>query len=511
MKNFKWLFVAFLMFNVVFCDGMVVNAESSVEYIRSGDFSYYELKDGTVSIVEYYGTDESVLVPAEIDGKKISEVGGFKNCYTMKHLIIQEGITELVTGAFENCSNLTDITIPSSVKGIKRSVFSECSKLSNVKLPEGLTEIGDKAFFNCSSLSQIDLPSSLKLLYYSAFEGCNNLLSINVNSDNKFFSSKDGVLYNKDMTILHICPSGKKYIEIPQSVKTLGNRAFSNCNNLTSIFIPCNVKVIEGFCFNECLNLESVEIENGVERLENGVFCYCKSLTKIMIPDSVISISKIRTFDGCNSLTIYANPESYARVYADNEKIRFNCLKHLWDEGIITLEPTVTNEGTKLFTCKTCKTNKTEKIAKLPLPQTGNTITNSDDSYKVTKSGRINGTVKYLTTKKSKTTITIPDTVTIDGITYKVTAVSKNAFKNNKKLKKIIVGKNINKIEAGVFYGCKNLKMITVKSTKLKSVGKNVFKGIHKNAKIKVPAGKLKKYKKLLGKKGQKSTVKIVM
>lgn len=91
-----------------------------------------------------------------------------------------------------------------------------------------------------------------------------------------------------------------------------------------------------------------------------------------------------------------------------------------------------------------------------------------------------------------------------------MTTVSKNAFKNNKKLKKVIIGKNVTKIEANAFSGCKNLKAITVKSTKLKSVGKNAFKGIHKNAKIKVPASKLKKYKKLMGKKGQKSTVKII-
>ena len=184
--------------------------------------------------------------------------------------------------------------------------------------------------------------------------------------------------------------------------------------------------------------------------------------------------------------------------------------QHTWDDGIITLEPTVTTEGTKLFTCKTCKTNKTEKIAKLPLPQTGNTITHSDDSYKVTKPGTTDGTVQYSATKKSKTTVTIPGTVTIDGITYKVTTISKNAFKNNKDLKKVIIGKNVTKIEANAFNGCKNLKTITVKSSKLKSVGKNAFKGINAKAKIKVPVSKLKKYKKLMNKKGQKSTVKIV-
>lgn len=91
-----------------------------------------------------------------------------------------------------------------------------------------------------------------------------------------------------------------------------------------------------------------------------------------------------------------------------------------------------------------------------------------------------------------------------------MTSIAKNAFKNNKNLKKVTIGNNIAKIKAGAFKGCKNLKMITIKSKSLKSVGKNIFKGISPKAKIKVPSEKLEKYKKLLANKGQKSTVRII-
>ena len=111
--------------------------------------------------------------------------------------------------------------------------------------------------------------------------------------------------------------------------------------------------------------------------------------------------------------------------------------------------------------------------------------------------------------QKSETNVIIPNTVKIDGIIYKVTSIAKNAFKNNKNLKKITIGGNITKINANAFRGCANLKIIKVKSKKLKSVGKNAFKGISPKAKIKVPSNCLEKYKKMLTKKGQKSSVKI--
>lgn len=142
-------------------------------------------------------------------------------------------------------------------------------------------------------------------------------------------------------------------------------------------------------------------------------------------------------------------------------------------------------------------------------------------------------TVAYVTPKTSEKKVTIPDTVELGGKTYTVTSVAAGAFKNNKTLTQATIGKNIEVIESNAFSGCakltkitlksarlkricsnafqncKKLKSITIKSKVLEKVDKNAFKGIHKNAVIKVPASSYKKYKKLLAKKGQKSSVKI--
>ncbi|MBQ8527054.1 MAG: leucine-rich repeat protein [Lachnospiraceae bacterium] len=115
----------------------------------------------------------------------------------------------------------------------------------------------------------------------------------------------------------------------------------------------------------------------------------------------------------------------------------------------------------------------------------------------------------YKFTNKQKTSYTVPNTVKIDGIKYTITKIDAKAFKNNKKLKTLTIGKNITSIGKQAFYGCKKLKTIKIKTTKLTSVGENACKGIYKKAKIKVPKKKYKKYKKLFKGKGQKKTVKI--
>lgn len=138
----------------------------------------------------------------------------------------------------------------------------------------------------------------------------------------------------------------------------------------------------------------------------------------------------------------------------------------------------------------------------------GDMYQNGMDAYKVTSTSK--KTVSYVSTDSSEEKVTIPATIKIQGENYKVTTVAKNAFKNNKSITSVIIGKNVTKIEKNAFYGCKKLKKLTVKSTKIKSVGKNAFKGIHKKATIKVPKSKLSKYKKLFKNKGQKKTVKIM-
>lgn len=130
------------------------------------------------------------------------------------------------------------------------------------------------------------------------------------------------------------------------------------------------------------------------------------------------------------------------------------------------------------------------------------TNANTDGSGTVTVTG---------TTSKKITSVSIGSTVTVNGVTLKVTKIASNAYKGCTKLKKVTIGANVSSIGSKAFYGCKNLKSITIKTTKLtkKKVGNRAFKGINAKATIKVPKSKLKSYKSILKAKGVGSKAKI--
>ena len=123
--------------------------------------------------------------------------------------------------------------------------------------------------------------------------------------------------------------------------------------------------------------------------------------------------------------------------------------------------------------------------------------------YKVTNArtdGK--GTVELVSipSNSKKTTITVPSTIKISGKTFRVNSIGSKAFKNKTHVKKVVLGKYITKIGQESFYGCKKLNTIEIKSTNLKSVGKNAVAKIHKKAYIKVPSSKVRTYKKLFNK-----------
>ena len=152
-----------------------------------------------------------------------------------------------------------------------------------------------------------------------------------------------------------------------------------------------------------------------------------------------------------------------------------------------------------------------------------NKVTRPGKKKSVTKIKKVKGNYYKIISKSKKTvqyekpvnknisSIMIPAVVKINGKRYKVTEIAANAFKNCKRLKKVTIGTNINKIGKKAFYGCSSLKNIKVKTSKLTNsrIGRQAFKGIHKKAVIKVPKRQLKTYKKILKTKGIGKKVKI--
>ena len=176
--------------------------------------------------------------------------------------------------AFDNCETLTKVTIPNTICGI-------------------------------SSIS-VD-PNANK----NPFVGCTNLESIEVAEDNPAFSSVEGVLYDKEMTMLCSYPAGakRKSYTVPEGIKAIGGCAFSECPYLVNIQLPQAVSTIYHSAFSRCEHLETVNIPAGIIHLSAMMFGFCVSLKDIVIPDGVKTIAE-KVFYSCTSLRKIEVPAS---------------------------------------------------------------------------------------------------------------------------------------------------------------------------------------------------------
>ncbi len=220
---------------------------------------------------------------------------------------IPDGVTSISDNAFCGAS-ITGVTIPGSVTTIGNSSFSGCENLQKVIMNEGISQINGNALSYCSKLLSIEIPASVTNITTSAFACDENLISINVNVNNQDYMSVDGVLYNKDMTILHTCPGGiTGEFSIPNGVAEICFSAFNGCS-LTSINIPNSVTSIGSGAFCYCSNLTSVTIPNGVELIASYTFGYCQGLKSITIGSGVKEIDMAAfSFTPLQELNILAN------------------------------------------------------------------------------------------------------------------------------------------------------------------------------------------------------------
>ena len=273
-------------------------------------YTYVVSSDNKVTITDCKeSASGAITIPSEIDGKPVTSIGN---------------------GAFWGCTGLTSITIPNSVTSIGGEAFRGCTGLTSITIPNSVTSIGDYAFYKCTGLTSITIPNSVTSIGDLAFEDCTGLTSINVASDNNYYSSNNGVLFNKKKTALIRYPEGKSQTSytIPNSVTRIGYGAFRGCTGLTSITIPNSVTSIASWAFDGCTGLTSINVASGNNYYSdnNGVlfnkkktelirYPEGKSQTSYTIPDSVTSIGNW-AFDGCTGLTSITIPNSVTSIGA---------------------------------------------------------------------------------------------------------------------------------------------------------------------------------------------------
>lgn len=351
------------------------------------------------------------------------------------------------TGNITIPSSVTYADISYSITSIGEMAFSECNQLHSITIPEPVKSIGNSAFQNCTGLEYIQIPSTVTVIgsfSSPAFYGCSALKSIEVNASNQNFSSENGILFNKDKSILIRYPAGiSGPYTIPSTVSTISKIAFQYCSGLSSISLPSSVSSIE-----------------------SGAFDYCTNLTNINIPTNVYSIGG--TFRNCTKLISITVDEANAQ-YCSTDGVLFNKSK------------------TELIKYPCAKSGGYN------IPSTVNIIKNAAFGACAELSEvSIPESVQYIeaeafTNCTKLTSITIPPAVT---------TIEYGTFENCSNLSGVIIPSQVTKIYHAAFKNCAAMSSITVQaSTPPNVMFSSVFEKINKTIPVYVPAGSVQLYR----------------
>ena len=268
----------------------------------------------------------------------------------VKEYVIGDGVTGVGERAFWYCDGLTSVTIPNSVTTIGNYAFVGCSGITSITIPESVTSIGGWAFEDCSGLTSVTIPNSVLTIGRGAFGGCSGLTSITVAEGNMKYDSRNNCNAIIE-TVSNTLITGCNNTIIPNSVTTIGDGAFRNCDDLTSITIPNSVTSIGRSAFSGCSGLTSVTIPESVTSIGLWAFSGCPGLTSIMVAEgnttyhsrnncnAIIKTASNTLVKGCKNTVI---PNSVMTI-------GYSAFESCYGLTSITIPESVTNIGTDAF------------------------------------------------------------------------------------------------------------------------------------------------------------------
>ncbi|MDD6035306.1 MAG: leucine-rich repeat protein [Lachnospiraceae bacterium] len=430
------------------------------------DFEWKENDDGTVTITDFKDLKATnIIVPAEINGKTVTIIGG---------------------NAFAYLYDLVSIVLPDTIRKIDRFAFFNCSSLIKIEIPNGVTEIEYRAFDGCNSLKSVFIPASLKKIggydgtnrYYGFYNwDCLSLEEYIVSDENEVFTSIDGSLYSKDGTTLFCVPCATKgSFRIPETVLLVQTYAFENCSGIKEIIVTGEETSVEA-SFRGCTSLERFVVEKPkTDYVSVDNTDYVTIDGALIIPGRFSSLVSVPA-KGIGK--VYEIPEIITRIRDD---AFFNCVNmekvvipsnvrsYIDDETGTWSHNGYTYSTNQFNFFRTCKKLKEISVA-------------SESEWYTAES-------KVLFSKDKKVLVSMPCAYEKDtySIPNGVEKIARYAFSNNERLESVTLPDSVNTICPGAFENCSNLTEV-VFSKGIMTIGVSAFSGCNSLETVVLPEG----------------------
>lgn len=384
---------------------------------------------------------------------------------------IPYGIKSIEDYTFRYC-NIEKVTLPSSIISIGEDAFCACKFLTDLTIPSSVKTIGDYAFEGCELFTKVSIPTNVTNIGTNAFNHCIGLESISVVSTNQYYSSdSDGVLFNKNKTVLIKYPEGNEAesYTIPNTVKTIGESAFYSCNNLRTVNILENVETISDYAFDNCYYLRTANISDSVTTIGDFAFSNCHNLKNINIPEGVTTIGDF-AFYNCSKLETITIPGSAKNI---GTSLFSGCSKL---ENVIFSEGVTTIPNSRFFDY--CTSLRSLYIPASMEPILSDIIKKFDISVSPDNKYYSTDNCGVLFNKDKTVLLKYPSTNTAESYTVPATVriIEDSAFKDSVNLKSISLPESLTSIKKEVFIGCTGLTDIVIPNS-VKTIGTNAFYG----------------------------------